>query len=45
MISKMTSINKQITKMLNTDKVYDIQFNGLKSSDGWKISIVGKKKI
>ena len=39
----MTSINKQITKMLNTDKVYDIQFNGLKSSDGWKISIVGKK--
>ena len=36
-------ISEQMKKMLNTDKVYDIQFNGLKSSDGWKISIVGKK--
>jgi len=39
----MAKINEQMKQTLNSDKVYDIQFNGLKSTDGWKISIVGKK--
>ena len=39
----MTKISEPMKKVLNSDTTYDIQFNGLKCSDGWKISIVGKK--
>jgi len=39
----MTKISEPMKKVLNSDTAYDIQFNGLKCSDGWKISIVGKK--
>ena len=39
----MTKISEPMKKVLNSDTAYDIQFNGLKSSNGWKISIVGKK--
>ncbi len=39
----MTKISDKMKEALNSNKVYDIQFNGLKSDNGWKISIVGKK--
>ncbi len=37
------AISEAIKKALNSDKVYDLSFDGLNSSNGWKISIVGKK--
>jgi hypothetical protein len=37
------TIPDNILKLLNTDKIYDLSFNGKTSKNGWKISIVGKK--
>ncbi len=35
-------ISDNTIKLLNTNKIYDLFFNGKPSDKGWKISIVGK---
>lgn len=42
-IIKENSISDNILKLLNTDKIPDLSFNGKPSKNGWKISIAGKK--
>lgn len=37
------NISENIIKSLNSDKIYDLFFNGKPSKKGWKISIAGKK--
>jgi hypothetical protein len=36
-----SKVSDKMKEILNTDRVYDIQFNGLASKEGWKISIAG----
>ncbi len=42
-INKDQLLSDNMLKSLNSDKLYDLSFDGLPSKKGWKISIVGKQ--